>query len=104
MERFFLKIPILYKIVDRKGRESVVHHDRMELCKDSDNPGWIKRTRHKILEKPQVTSRRIPEKENSDDLLNDIINLFDTDASDCLMLPPSSTSVLPSSPGRTYSI
>jgi hypothetical protein len=74
----------------------------MKLCKDSDHPGWIKRKRNRIFETPEVTPRRIPEKENLDDLLSDIGNVFDTEggASDCLMHHSSSTS-LSTSPGKS---
>ena len=61
-----VKSPVLYKIVDRKGWESVINHDRMKLCKDSDHPGWIKRKINRILENPEITSRRNPENEISD--------------------------------------
>ena len=72
----------------------------MKLCKESDHPGWIKRTRNKILENPEINSRKGPENDISD--IDDIGNQFGTDdaASDSLMLPDSSTNLV-SSPGGT---
>ena len=32
-----VKSPILFKIIDKKNKESVVHLDRIKLCKDLDH-------------------------------------------------------------------
>ena len=50
------KSPILFKIVDKKNKESVVHHDRIKLCKDLDHPGWVKRIRNRIFNKDDGSS------------------------------------------------
>ena len=44
-----VKSPILYKIADRKNAESIVHHDRIKIYKDTEFSGWVKRLRNKIL-------------------------------------------------------
>ena len=40
--------PILYRIEDRK-RPSVIHHDRLRICKDRAIPLWMQRKRHHFL-------------------------------------------------------
>ena len=93
-----VKSPILFKIIDKKNKESVVHHDRIKLCKDLDHPGWVKRIRNRIFNKGDgspgntycVSSTTTSE---SDDIISDIPNLFDAtdDASDVLMYHQNKT-------------
>ena len=40
--------PILYRIEDLK-RPSVIHHDRLRICKDRAIPLWMQRKRHHFL-------------------------------------------------------
>ena len=40
--------PVLYKVRDRK-KESVIHHDRLKICKDRNFPLWLLRLRNKIM-------------------------------------------------------
>lgn len=39
----------LYRIRDRKV-ESVIHHDRLKLCRDRTVPMWMQRLWHQLLE------------------------------------------------------
>lgn len=90
-----VKSPVLFKIIDRKNRESVIHHDRIKLCKDLDHPGWVKRIRNRIFSQAEYTE---PSEDNPcssssvdltepDRIITDIHNLFTTsdEASDILM-------------------
>ena len=93
-----VKSPILFKIIDKKNKESVVHHDRIKLCKDLDHPGWVKRIRNRIFNKSDgssgnnscVSSSATSE---SDDIICDIPNLFNAtdDTSDILMYHQNKT-------------
>ena len=53
--------PVLYQIRDRK-KLSVIHHDRLKLCKDRDIPMWMRRLRHRLL---------VPETEEIDEVSAD---------------------------------
>ena len=51
----------LYCIRDRK-HVSVIHHDRLKLCKDRVVPQWMKKLRHNLLcpEKDEIESTSVP--------------------------------------------
>lgn len=42
--------PPLYKLEDRRGRTTVLHHDRLKLCSDRLIPFWLRRKRHMLLD------------------------------------------------------
>ena len=44
-----MKTPVLFKITDKKQKDSVIHHDRLKLCQDREHPIWVKKLRNKIL-------------------------------------------------------
>lgn len=70
---------VLYRLVNKKGKKSIVHHDRIKLCRDLKHPRWIKRIRSKILNDSNMISRKSPEAEISeDDKMSCIGSLFDT--------------------------
>ena len=85
-----MKSPVLYKIVDRKNRESVIHHDRLKLCRDAEHPGWVKRLRNKILSKTDTYPDCPISASESDESNHDLYNLSDlfnpdNDVSDVLI-------------------
>nr|XP_011442825.2 uncharacterized protein LOC105339112 [Crassostrea gigas] len=86
------------QIIDKRNRETVVHHDRIKLCQDLDYPGWVKRIRNKIFDENDKESKTSEESLNaaleSEDKVSDIINLFNArdDASDILMHHQSASS------------
>ena len=80
----------------------VVHHDRLKLCKDDEQPGWLKKLRNKILNANEMTSEVTANISENDDIHqydlsplfnnNDLeteqehqITSLDGDASDFLM-------------------
>ena len=79
----------MYKILDKKNKESVIHHDRIKLCKDRDHPIWLKRARAKYLnvsEKEAGTNE--PLGINADDLnIEDLFSDGTASQSDTLTLP-----------------
>lgn len=52
-----VKLPVLFKIIDKRNRETVVHHDRIKLCQDLDYPSWVKRIRNKIFDENDKESK-----------------------------------------------
>ena len=62
--------PMLYRIKDRKS-ESVIHHDRLKLCRDRNIPLWMRRMRHNLL----YPSQQNKEKVKSNFILDDDLNL-----------------------------
>ena len=44
-----VKTPVLFKISDKKQKDSVIHHDRLKLCQDREHPIRVKKLRNKIL-------------------------------------------------------
>lgn len=84
---------VLYRQVDKRGKKSIVHHDRIKLCRDLEHPRWIKTIRSQIPNDSEMISRKSPEAEISeDDKMSCLGNLFDTVL--CVgffMLTPSST-------------
>ena len=67
-----VKSPILYKIADRKNVESIVHHDRIKIYKDTEFPGWVKRLRNKILGNNGAQSLSNDINDNAQSLSNDV--------------------------------
>ena len=87
-----VKSPLLFKIIDKENKESVVHLDRIKLCKDLDHSGWAKRIRKKNFNKNNGSSGKTScvsssATSESDDIISDIPNLFNStdDTSDVLM-------------------
>lgn len=71
-----------------RNRETVVHHDRIKLCHDLDYPGSVKRIRNKTFDESDKVSKSYECSLNaaleSDDIVSDVVNLFnarDSDAS-----------------------
>ena len=46
-----VKTPVLFKINDKKQKDSVIHHDRLKLCQDREHPIWVKKTQKQNTEK-----------------------------------------------------
>lgn len=82
-----VKSPVLYRIADRKG-DSIIHHDRIKLCRDQEFPIWLRKLRDRILNAQPC----IYVDERDDDNLG-LTRLFSADTleltSDTLMPGPS---------------
>lgn len=89
-----VKSAVLYKIMEKKNRESVIHHDRIKLCRDRQHPLWIRKLRNKIMNNNEIEPRYLPKDDS--DVIN-ISPLFDSE-SDMLIPNLASQSVVASEP------
>ena len=76
--------PVLYQIIDKKNKETVVHHDRLKLCRDREHPVWLKRARNKYIDQDiQVcTNLEKTSYDQSEEQVFDLSGLFSSDTDD----------------------